>query len=171
VVWAVEDEKLIEEAKKLYDIEIWKMPDILSAMAREVKTRAYRDDVLRTIQLISMGTETNKDEPAHKNSIPKSGSATSQQEYAVPILESLIEMNGSARAPAVLNRVYEKMKTKLKERDLQTLPQGVIRWKYQANWERTMLKGQGYLKKGLPRGIWEITDDGRKYYEKLKSAT
>jgi len=53
VVWAVEDESVIEKAKNLYGIDVWKMADILSELAQEVKTRSYRDDVLRTVQLIS----------------------------------------------------------------------------------------------------------------------
>ena len=53
VVWDVEEKSVIEKAKSLYGIEVWKMPDILSELIREVKTKAYRDDVLRTIQLIS----------------------------------------------------------------------------------------------------------------------
>jgi hypothetical protein len=53
VVWDVEEESVIEQAKSLYEIEIWKMSDVLSELAKEVKTKAYRDDVLRTVQLIS----------------------------------------------------------------------------------------------------------------------
>jgi len=54
VVWEVEDASVIEQAKRSpYKIEIWKMSDILSELIREVRTKAYRDDVLRTIQLIS----------------------------------------------------------------------------------------------------------------------
>ena len=53
VVWEVEDESVIERAKSRYDIEIWRISDVLSELIREVKTKAYRDDVLRTVQLIS----------------------------------------------------------------------------------------------------------------------
>jgi len=53
VVWAVEEERVIEQTKSLYGVEVWKMSDILSELLREVKTKAYRDDVLRTVQLIS----------------------------------------------------------------------------------------------------------------------
>jgi hypothetical protein len=53
VVWDVEDGSVIEQAKSLYNIEIWKISDIMSELIREVKTKAYRDDVLRTVQLIS----------------------------------------------------------------------------------------------------------------------
>jgi len=52
VVWDVEGESVIEQTKKLYSIEIWKISDIMTELIREVKTRAYRDDVLRTLQLV-----------------------------------------------------------------------------------------------------------------------
>jgi len=53
VVWDVEDSSVIEQAKSVYDIEVWKISNIMRELIREVKTKPYRDDVLRTIQLIS----------------------------------------------------------------------------------------------------------------------
>jgi hypothetical protein len=53
VVWNVEDSEVIEHARSIYNIEIWKMSNIMNELIREVKTKAYRDDVLRTLQLIS----------------------------------------------------------------------------------------------------------------------
>jgi hypothetical protein len=53
VVWDVKDESVIEKAKSVYDIEIWKISDIMSELSREVGTKSYRDDVLRVVQLIS----------------------------------------------------------------------------------------------------------------------
>lgn len=53
VVWDVEGMEVIEQAKKVYSIEIWKISDILTEMMEEIKTKSYRDDVLRTVQLIS----------------------------------------------------------------------------------------------------------------------
>jgi len=53
VVWEVEDESVIEQAKSIYEIEIWKMSDIIRQLTQKVNTKSYRDDVLRTIQLIS----------------------------------------------------------------------------------------------------------------------
>jgi hypothetical protein len=53
VVWDVEEKSVIEQAKNRYNIEVWKMSDIMSELIGEVKTKAYRDDVLRTVQLIS----------------------------------------------------------------------------------------------------------------------
>jgi hypothetical protein len=53
VVWDVEDRGVIEQAKSLYEIEVWKMSDIIGRLTQEVRTKPYRNDVLRTIQLIS----------------------------------------------------------------------------------------------------------------------
>jgi hypothetical protein len=54
VVWGVQEPNVMEQAKKLYGIEVWRISDIITELIREVGTKAYRDDVLRTVQLISM---------------------------------------------------------------------------------------------------------------------
>jgi hypothetical protein len=59
VVWDVEEENVIEQAKSLYNIEIWRISDIMSELIREVGTKSYRDDVLRTVQLISRGVSNS----------------------------------------------------------------------------------------------------------------
>jgi len=53
VVWDVQDSKVIEQAKAVYGIEVWKITDVLSEMMRKIGTKAYRDDALRIVQLIS----------------------------------------------------------------------------------------------------------------------
>jgi hypothetical protein len=41
------------------DIEVWKISDIMSELIQEVGTKSYRDDVLRTVQLISRGVSNS----------------------------------------------------------------------------------------------------------------
>jgi hypothetical protein len=53
VVWDVEDAEVVEQARNIYNVEVWKMADLMNRLVREVKTKPYRNDVLRTIQLIS----------------------------------------------------------------------------------------------------------------------
>jgi hypothetical protein len=96
-----------------------------------------------------------RDEPIIISPPLKPREITSQPEYALPILESLIEFGGTAKAPDVINRVYEKMKSKLKEKDYQILSTGTIRWKNQIQWQRNNMKDEGYIKKGSPIGIWK----------------
>jgi hypothetical protein len=54
VIWETENQSVIDEAKKRYDIQIWLMPEIMRELSRKIKTSGYRDDILRTIQLLSM---------------------------------------------------------------------------------------------------------------------
>ena len=97
------------------------------------------------------------------------GEILPQAEYTLPILESLVEMGGSGRMPKVLDKVYDKIKDRLRKKDFEMLSSGTaVRWRNRAQWERQRLKSEGYLKKDSPRGIWEITDDGKKLYERLK---
>ena len=99
----------------------------------------------------------------------KRGEIMPQADYALPILEALIEMGGKGRMRNVLDRVFNKIKDQLKPKDLEKLPSGTsIRWKNRAQWERQRLKSEGYLKKDSPHGTWEITDEGRNLYERLK---
>jgi len=99
----------------------------------------------------------------------KRGAIMPQADYTLPILEALIEMGGSGKMSDVLDRVFNKVKDRLKQRDFEKLPSGTsIRWKNKAQWERQRLKTEGYLKKDSPFGIWEITDEGRKLYESLR---
>jgi len=97
------------------------------------------------------------------------GEVTRQSEYTLPILEALVEIGGSGRAQDILNRVYEKMKNRLKPADLESVPSGTdIRWRNYARFERNRLKVEGYLRADSPIGIWEITEKGRDYHNQKK---
>jgi hypothetical protein len=58
VVWDVEEGIVIEQAKSVYGIEIWKMSGIIDELMGEVKSRPHRDDILRTLQLVSQKEKT-----------------------------------------------------------------------------------------------------------------
>jgi hypothetical protein len=45
----------------------------------------------------------------------------------------------------------------------------ITNWKYNLQKVRQELIAEGYLKTGSPRGIWEISKEGAKYYTKLKN--
>ncbi|MFN4804851.1 MAG: winged helix-turn-helix domain-containing protein, partial [Akkermansiaceae bacterium] len=84
------------------------------------------------------------------------------------ILESLVEMGGSAKTKLVLDRVGEKMKSILKPIDYEAhkSDEKQIRWRNAAQWARnTMVNEDGRMKKSK-NGIWEISDKGRKWLKK-----
>jgi hypothetical protein len=90
----------------------------------------------------------------------------------MPILESVIELGGKAEMKDVLNLVHEKMKNILNSYDYEPLPSNPKqkRWENIAQWARNTMVNEGLLAKDSPRGIWEITDKGRKFYEENKQS-
>ncbi len=97
----------------------------------------------------------------------RKGLRTPDAEYVRPILESLVELGGSARIGDVLDRVYRKMRPLLNEHDLAPLPsdQDTPRWRNAAQWVRYGLAQQGLMRSDSPRGIWEISEAGRRWLE------
>ena len=91
---------------------------------------------------------------------------TPEREYVKPILESLIELGGSAKGPEALEIVFQKMKSRLNERDLNSTSsdRSTPRWRRQAQWCRfNLVRKYQFLNPESPRGVWEITEKGRNY--------
>ncbi|WP_299239238.1 winged helix-turn-helix domain-containing protein [Sulfurihydrogenibium sp.] len=102
----------------------------------------------------------------------KRGLRTPEENYVMPILESVIELGGKAEMKDVLNLVHEKMKNILNSYDYEPLPSNPKqkRWENTAQWARNTMVNEELLVKDSPRGIWEITDKGRKFYEENKQS-
>jgi len=100
------------------------------------------------------------------------GLRTPEESYVMPILESIIELGGKAEMKDVLNLVHDKMKNILNSYDYEPLPSNPKqkRWENTAQWARNTMVNEGLLAKDSPRGIWEITDKGRKFYEENKQS-
>jgi restriction system protein len=95
---------------------------------------------------------------------------TPNGEFRMPILRALIEMGGSGNCNDVLDRVHEMVRDRLNSTDYtysETV--SVPKWRHAAQWERNTMKDDGLIKKGSPRGIWEITSYGKEYYNSHKS--
>jgi len=67
VVWDVQNEKVIERAKQL-GIEIWRMDEILFKLIASKEIKGSRDDILRTIEFMTLliGTHAFESERAVK---------------------------------------------------------------------------------------------------------
>ncbi|MGC8769522.1 winged helix-turn-helix domain-containing protein, partial [Calditerrivibrio sp.] len=100
----------------------------------------------------------------------KKGMRTPEDKFIIPILESLIELGGKGEMKNVLNLVHMKMKNTLNEYDYKPLPSNPKqkRWENTAQWARNTMVNEGLLASNSPRGIWEITEKGRKFYEENK---
>jgi hypothetical protein len=95
------------------------------------------------------------------------GMRTREEVYYVPILQVLSDMGGSGKVAAVLDQVGKKMKGVLKKPDYEPLASGPDnpRWRNAAQWARNSMVNEGLLKNDSPRGVWEISDKGKKHLE------
>ena len=76
-------------------------------------------------------------------------------------MESLYELGGAASVSEALAKVEEKMKGLFDDDiDNERILAGELRWKNTARWARAALVNRGLVKRGSPRGIWELTADG-----------
>lgn len=97
----------------------------------------------------------------------ESGVRTPQSAYRIPILKTLVELGGRASVRDILPMVKNEMKNILQPIDYEYLANGrEMRWQNTAAFERNQMKIEGLLSPNSPRGIWEITNLGRKYLEK-----
>lgn len=104
--------------------------------------------------------------PSTKRSKKKSdrapkGSLLPEVEYEMPLLEALVELNGSAPTSDVVGLLGKKLERKLTDVDRETISSGEIRWRNRVQFVRLGLIKEGLMVKDSPRGVWEITNEGR----------
>lgn len=114
-------------------------------------------------------TEPAKNKQVEKKIITKD-IRTKPIEFEIPILEALDSLGGSSDIHDVMDIVEQSMKNALSEFDWQTIPsdKNMIRWKNNVQWARLNLVKKGYLSDKSPKGIWEITEAGKSYFEASK---
>lgn len=91
------------------------------------------------------------------------GSVLPVHGYWVPILRVLDEAGGSAPSTDVIEALEAHMQGALTQRDFEPLKSGEIRWRNRARFARLRMKERGLLSDTSHRGIWEITEAGRKH--------
>jgi len=102
----------------------------------------------------------------------KRGLRTPEEKFILPILEALIELGGEAHARDVLKLVHAKMKNILNTYDYEDLSSNnQKRWENTALWVKYRMVKDGLLDRNVPRGVWRITEKGRKFYQEHKALT
>ena len=92
------------------------------------------------------------------------GLKTPQSAYRVSILRALVALGGEANLDAVLEHVRVTMGDQLNTYDLDTFADGkTIRWRNTAQWARNTLCEEGLIRDDTPRGVWGISEAGRKW--------
>lgn len=189
---ALRGEPMNERIKQALESCIAELESILSEIKMGIKRAADEEDtdridelnretksVKRVIEQVrqiaagasipSMPIRTAKPPARSRQRGKRQPRGTPEGAYHVPILEALVELGGQAPVSEVLDRVYEKLRGRLQPSDLEFVPSGQEeRWRNTAKWARADLKAQGYIAADSPKGIWAITDEGRRYLESLK---
>jgi hypothetical protein len=89
------------------------------------------------------------------------GSILPESEYELPILEFLDRAGGRAPASEVVEAVGAKLAERFTPGDLEPVSSGDVRWKSRIQFVRLRLIREGAMAKDAPRGVWELTDEGR----------
>lgn len=94
---------------------------------------------------------------------------TPQSAFYVPLLEVLVSLGGTGKLSEVIEQVGLRM-PQLTPADRQRLKTHPVRWKNAVCWARNALKVKGLIKDNSPRGIWEITENGRQWLQNQPSS-
>ena len=91
----------------------------------------------------------------------RKGLLLSEDQYELPLLQTLTELGGGAPMSVVLDALEPKLKDKLTTYDFETMKDGkTLRWHNRAQFVRLALVKQGDMKSDSPRGMWEISEQG-----------
>ncbi|MDI3314540.1 MAG: winged helix-turn-helix domain-containing protein [Mycobacterium sp.] len=102
---------------------------------------------------------------ARKRTRAAAGTLLPEDRYRVPLLRALVDAGGQAHYRDVANAVGHFLKDELKPADFEMLDSGVQRWQNRLQFVRLDLVKRGLLQRDMPRGIWAISDAGRKALE------
>ena len=155
------DEEVFRELQKLAE----PLVDTPNTVLRRVLLGRERSDVgdrlphsgdARKAPSEAPGTEPtgSRRAPSHQL-FPKEG-------FTAPILQALMELNGSARPKDIMDLVFPKIQDQLNPLDLEKPAHGGIRWLSRANFHRYELLANGYIETPK-RGMWTITEKGQQF--------
>ncbi|GBD36033.1 hypothetical protein HRbin36_01150 [bacterium HR36] len=101
----------------------------------------------------------------------EAGLQTPGKVFHEAIFETLFELGGSAPTRQVLELLEAKMAGRLNEYDRQPIPSNpkVPRWRSRVGLFRAQLVKKGLLAADSSRGIWQLTESGRRYIEQKRS--
>jgi hypothetical protein len=94
-----------------------------------------------------------------------------QKEFRIPLLVTLLDLAGAAPAKAVRERMKELMTRRLSKADHASSSSGAPHWWNAVCWLRIDLIKEGLMKGNSPRGIWEISKQGKAFPSSLHRRT
>jgi hypothetical protein len=139
--------------------------DVIQGLAKEAEPLEDVNSVLRRLLGLGGGKGGGPLPGRGSGGRASPGSILSEREYELPILQELLALGGSGHAAEVTDGVGRRLEGKLKDRDYENLETGDVRWRNRTQFTRHTLKKRGLIRDNSPRGIWELTDEGREVAE------
>ncbi|MDE2126050.1 MAG: hypothetical protein KGJ62_05630 [Armatimonadetes bacterium] len=90
----------------------------------------------------------------HRSKEPTTDFAILRQQ----IIIALRAHGGSARSQVVIDEMAKQLEGHLLPRDLELRDTAGIVWRHNTHWERWRMVQDGILKKGSPKGVWELSE-------------
>ena len=133
---------------------------VVSLLAAREQLEALQDS---WAGLVGEGEPGEQPGPIYAGARAARGAKTPGETFTVPILQVLEETGGRAASSQVEDGVGEAMAVQLNEVDRARVRSGQVRWRVTLRWAVHHMKREGLLAGGAPRGIWEISEEGRAY--------
>lgn len=94
---------------------------------------------------------------------------TKSEAFRIPILKALVNLGGSAKRQVVFEELEKIMRDQLTENDWNPLPSNkrMVRWQVIATNTRMVLLKEGLINVNPQKGMWIITEKGRKALEEM----
>lgn len=99
------------------------------------------------------------------------GTLLPEDRYIQPLLKVLDDAGGSAPFRNVVDAFGKLMHDEFLPADFETLDSGAIRWQSRLQFVRLRLVERGLLERDSPRGIWVISEAGRKELEESRNTS
>ncbi len=106
-----------------------------------------------------------KAEPVRPSPRGRSQDKLPEKEFRRPLMEILYASGGKARVEELRPILKERLEPRLRSADYEPVSTGDPRWWNAACWARNGLRRDGHLRDDSPRGLWELSEKGRRQVE------
>lgn len=121
------------------------------------------DVINRALDALDLQTNRAPTTDVLPSDLPSGRKRLSQQELRHPLLTTMIALGGEAHVGEIRKALEAAVASQLSEADHEPVSSGDPRWWNAVCWERKRLVDEGLFADNSPRGIWKITDAGRRH--------
>jgi hypothetical protein len=160
-------ESVKDAGRNYFSRNDFKKAEKFATRAGEIEKLQAKIQECKRLWNVLFGVDSSKEKrkKSFTHTVPR-GTVTPQNKFRIVLLESLVELGGSAKCSEVIERVGKKTRSSLTKNDLDYVPsRKEVRWQNAIRWERNNCVDGGLMKEDSLRGTWEISEKGREYLQ------